>query len=271
MTAAVGGRPEPPLRALEGRRIVVTGGLSGIGAATVDLAAERGAEVWIVDRRAPGEAGWPAGAAGGTVADVAVAEQVGGAMAEAVGALGGLDGLVVSAGVGSLDRLETVSDALFDRIVGVNLGGAFKTLRAAAPHLLASPGSSIVTLSSVSGHRPTFGEAAYSAAKAGVSALSRAAALEWAPSVRVNCVSPGFISTPLTRPLAEDPRWSSRIDAATPAGRVGTAGEVAAVVCFLLSDEASYLTGADLVVDGGSMLPSAQMEPILRGFLGERD
>lgn len=255
---------------LDGRRIVVTGGLSGIGQAVVEMAVARGASVWTIDRRSPeacdGEPHWGP-ATGGSVADVSDSEQIERAVSEAADRLGGIDGLVTSAGVGSLDSLQTVNDALFDRIVGVNLGGTFKTLRACAPRLRAASDASVVTLASVSGHRPTFGEAVYSAAKAGTLALCKAAALEWAPEVRVNCVSPGFIATPLTAPLADDPTWSKQIAAATPAARAGTAAEVAAAICWLLSGEASYVTGADLVVDGGSMLPSAQMEPILRGFL----
>jgi NAD(P)-dependent dehydrogenase (short-subunit alcohol dehydrogenase family) len=115
--------------------------------------------------------------------------------------------------------------------------------------------------------RPTRGEAPYSAAKAAVVALTQAAALEFAPDIRVNCVSPGFVRTPLNEVLAGDDELRAAIEANTPMARVGTAEEVAELIVFLLSDRAGYLTGQNIVLDGGSMLNSAQMDPVLTPLL----
>ena len=127
----------------------------------------------------------------------------------------------------------------------------------------------MVNIASVSGLRPTRGEAPYAAAKAGVVALTMSGALEYGPDgIRVNCVSPGFIRTPLTEFAWDMPGVIGPLEAATPLGRAGTAEEVADVVLFLVSGLSRYVTGHNVVVDGGSMLPSAQMDPLLRGLLG---
>jgi NAD(P)-dependent dehydrogenase (short-subunit alcohol dehydrogenase family) len=205
------------------------------------------------------------------VADVARSEQVDDAMRRAA-ELGGLTGLVNNAGVGNLKPLEDYTDAEVDLIWRVNVTGAFNCLRAAAPLLRSSAAAgagptSVVNVASVSGVRPTRGEAPYSAAKAAVIALTRAAALEWAPEVRVNCVSPGFIHTPLNDVLVQDEVARSGIEARTPLGRIGTADETASVIAFLLSPASSYMTGQNLVLDGGTMLPSEQMDPVLGPLL----
>ena len=125
-------------------------------------------------------------------------------------------------------------------------------------------------MASVSGLRPTRGEAPYSAAKAAVIALTKSAALEYGPDgIRVNCVSPGFIHTQLTGFAFDNPAWIEPIEAATPLGRAGTAEDVADVVVFLASSRARYVTGQNLVVDGGSVLPSSQVDSFLREMLGE--
>ena len=124
-----------------------------------------------------------------------------------------------------------------------------------------------MNIASVSGIRPTRGEAPYSAAKAAAIALTRSAALEWAPEVRVNCVSPGFVHTPLNDMLVADPASLADLESRTPLARVGTADETAGVIVFLLSDAASYMTGQNLVLDGGTLLPSAQMDPVLGSLL----
>ena len=125
----------------------------------------------------------------------------------------------------------------------------------------------MVNVASVSGVRPTQGEAPYSAAKAAAIALTASAALEWAPAVRVNCVSPGFVHTPLNEMLVADDAGRSGIEGRTPLGRVGTADETATLICFLLSDDAGYITGQNMVLDGGTLLPSAQMDPVLGPLL----
>lgn len=259
---------------LTGHRAIVTGGASGIGAATARRFHEEGASVAILDRDADGAAAVAEEIGGFAVAvDVADTDATATAVAAAAERLGGLDDLFANAGVGNLKRLDAYREKDWDLLVDVNLKGTFNCIRAAVPLLTAAfeaggrPGS-IVTMASVSGVRPTRGEAPYSAAKAGVIALTRSTALEYGPALRANCVSPGFIHTPLTDFAAEHEGYRAAIDASTPLGRAGRAEEIADVVVFLCSPLASYVTGINLVADGGSLLPSAQSDPMLRDLLG---
>ncbi|HSJ99152.1 MAG TPA: SDR family oxidoreductase, partial [Myxococcota bacterium] len=128
-------------------------------------------------------------------------------------------------------------------------------------------GGAIVHNASVSGMQPTRGEAPYAAAKAGVIALTRSAALEYGPRIRVNCVSPGLIRTPLSEGLFRMPGLLDPLLAALPAGRVGTPEEVAEAVVFLCSPRAAFITGANLVIDGGQSLVGGGIDPVLRRVL----
>jgi len=255
---------------LDGRKAIVTGGGSGIGAATARRLAAEGARVAVLDLDFA-TARVVADEIGGTAIEVNVIDgaAVERATAEAAEAMGGLTTVFLNAGIGSLKSLHAYSDKEWDLLVDVNLKGTFHGLRSAVPHLQAGGGGSVVTMASVSGIRPTRGEAPYAAAKAGIIALTRSAALEYGPDgVRVNAVSPGFIRTPLTEFTWSMPEHLAAIEAGTPMGRTGTADDIAGVVVFLASDLAGYVTGQNLVVDGGSMLPSAQMDPLLRDLLG---
>jgi len=256
---------------LEGRKAIVTGGGSGIGAVTARRLAAEGARVAVLDiDRAAAEV--VAAEIGGVAVAVNVVDgdAVERATVEAVDALGGLTTVFLNAGIGSLKPLHAYTEKEWDLLVDVNLKGTFHGLRAAVPHLQAAGGGAVVTMASVSGIRPTRGEAPYAAAKAGIIALTRSAALEYGPDgIRVNAVSPGFIRTPLTEFAWSMPDHVAAIEAGTPLGRAGTADDIASVVVFLTSDLAAYVTGHNLVVDGGAMLPSAQMDPLLRDLLGE--
>jgi NAD(P)-dependent dehydrogenase (short-subunit alcohol dehydrogenase family) len=255
---------------LDGKLAIVTGGASGIGAATARRMAEEGARVAVLDLHAEAAAA-VADEIGGLAFGVNVADRdaTEAAIDAAVDALGGLTTLFSNAGIGSLKPLDAYTDKEWDLLVDVNLKGTFNATRGAVPHLRAAGGGSIVNMASVSGIRPTRGEAPYAAAKAGVIALTMSGALEYGPDcVRVNCVSPGFIRTPLTEFAFSVPAYVDALDAVTPLGRAGVPDDVADVVVFLSSGLARYVTGQNVVVDGGSMLPSAQVDHILRDLLG---
>ena len=255
---------------LDGQRAVVTGGAAGIGRATVERFAAEGATVAVLDVDADGAAAVAAAVGGvAVVADVADAEACAAGIASAADALGGLSILVNNAGVGAAMPLHLYSDRDWSRIVGVNLDGTFFATRAAVPLLKESKGC-IVNVASLTGVRPTRFEAPYSAAKAGVISLTMAAALEYAPDIRVNCVSPGFIDTNLTAIVLADDERRTVVEEATPLERVGTAEDVANVITFLASAQAAYVTGQNIVVDGGSALPNTQADAILQSFVGRK-
>lgn len=256
---------------LEGQRAIVTGGGGGIGEATARLMTAEGARVAVLDRNGSAAAAVAASIGGLAVeVDVVDADAVDAAFARAHAELGGLTVVFNNAGIGSLKPLHAYTPAEVDLLVDVNLKGTFNGVRAAVPRLRESGGGSIVNMASVSALRPTRGESPYAAAKAAVIALTKSAALEYGPDeIRVNCVSPGFIRTGLTEFAFSNPAWIEPLAAATPLGRAGTAADVAEPVVFLASDRARYITGQNLVVDGGSMLPSAQVDHLLRDLLGE--
>lgn len=260
---------------LAGRRAIVTGGGSGIGRAVAERFAEAGARVAVLDNDEASaiEVATALGSDAGLalIADVGNAEATQAAFERAAGELGGLDIVVNNAGTGAVKALHRYSDDEWEHLLRVNLTGVFHGIRAGIGFLRAAGGGSIVNVASLSGLRPTRGEGPYSAAKAGVIALTAAAALEYGPEIRVNCVSPGVIETPLTRPLFRDAAVRERIERRIPLKRAGTAVEVANVVAFLASDLAAYVTGANMVVDGGSVLPSAQTDDLLARYVASAD
>jgi meso-butanediol dehydrogenase/(S,S)-butanediol dehydrogenase/diacetyl reductase len=237
-----------------GRTAVVTGAASGIGAATARALAREGANVVVLDVDAAGGAA-VADAIGATFAAVDVADEaaLAHALAEAARAHGRLDVLVSNAFRTAVGLIESLGLAEWQRTLDVTLTAVFTGLRAAIPLMRVHGGGAVVNVGSVSGLGGDRGLAAYNAAKAGVVNLTRAAALELAPAgIRVNAVCPGLIDTPaLRRALDRLPALEVPSRAAIPAGRLGRPDEVAAAICFLASDDASYVTGTTLVVDGG--------------------
>jgi NAD(P)-dependent dehydrogenase (short-subunit alcohol dehydrogenase family) len=255
----------------DGARALVTGGARGIGRAVADRLAADGAAVAIVDVDLVTD-GPPSGHLELT-ADVADPDALATAVAAAAGALGGLSILVNNAGFGTAKALDRYDDAEWARLVAVNLTGVWHGIRAALPHLRAAATeaapASIVNIGGTAASRPTRGEGPYAAAKAGVVALTRTAATEYAPLVRVNAVSPGYVATRMTRAIVDDERLRARVERRIPMGRVGRVEDVAGVVAFLCSADAAYVTGQDLVVDGGSTLPSHQSDELLKALLDD--
>jgi NAD(P)-dependent dehydrogenase (short-subunit alcohol dehydrogenase family) len=253
---------------LDGRKALITGGASGIGRATAVCFAREGAAVAILDRDADGGAA-AAAQVGGSFhhADVRDAAAVAHAIEQAAQALGGLTTLVNNAGIGNLAPLEAHDDQTWSRVIDVNLTGTFNCMRAALPIVRASGGGTCINNASNSGVRPTRGEIPYSAAKAGVIAMTAGAAQEYGPNIRVNAVAPGLIRTPLTEPLFGIDGALAPVYSATPLGRAGTADEVADVITFLASDLSRFVTGQTIVIDGGMGLPQAGIDETLRNML----
>lgn len=255
---------------LDAQRAVVTGGASGIGRATARRMAKEGATVAVIDVNGDG-AHEVAEEIGGTshVADVTDAEGLRGAVDAAARAMGGMTILFNNAGIGSLSPLHEWAPEAWNRLLAVNLSGVYLGFRAAIPHLRAAGGGSIVSTASISGTRPAAGEAPYAAAKAGVAAITASAALEYGPDIRVNAVSPGMIRTALTDPLLQFlPHEADRFERITPMGRIGQPEDIADVVVFLCSDLARFVTGQNLVVDGGLTLHGSGIDGIFDQVFG---
>ncbi len=233
----------------DGARVAVTGAAGGIGQALCDALAGRGARVYALDVRAA--------AAGTFVAcDVTDPGSVTGAIGQVVAAAGGIDGLVAAAGVVEEDvPAENMSIAEFDRVLAVNLRGVFLACTEAGRHMLAAGAGRIVTVSSMSGtHVVNYPQrqCVYNASKAAVSALTRSLAVEWGPrGVRLNAIAPGYVDTPLLgRKTQMHQGWKD----GTVAGRFAEPAEIAAAICWLLSDEAAFCVGTELLIDGGYSL-----------------
>jgi NAD(P)-dependent dehydrogenase (short-subunit alcohol dehydrogenase family) len=253
---------------MDGQRAVVTGGASGIGRATARAMAKHGAAVAILDRDGDGAAATAREVDGHAfTVDVTDAAALEGAVDEAAAWMGGLSALFNNAGGSNMSRIDGWDVHEWDRIVRLNLSGVFHGLRVGAPLIVDSGGGAIVNTASISGTRPAAGEAPYAAAKAGVAALTATAALEYAPTVRVNAVSPGMIRTGLTDVLLDGFDWTvPHMEAKTPLGRVGTPEDVAEVVVFLCSEAARFITGQNVVIDGGMTLHGSGVDGLLERF-----
>jgi NAD(P)-dependent dehydrogenase (short-subunit alcohol dehydrogenase family) len=251
---------------LAGRGALVTGGGSGIGRATARRFAEHGARVAVVDRDGDAADAVAKEIDGAAYAlDVTDYDALASACNDAAARFGGLSYVYNNAGIGYLSPIDEFPLDEWKRVVDVNLNGVFHGIRAAAPLLRAAGGGAIVNTASISGTRPAAGEAPYSAAKAGVAALTASAALELAPHVRVNAVSPGMIHTTMTDPLLNERGMNEAawMVGKTPLARIGTPEDIADVVLFLCSDLARFVTGQNIVVDGGMTLHGSGVDGLL--------
>jgi NAD(P)-dependent dehydrogenase (short-subunit alcohol dehydrogenase family) len=251
-----------------GQSIIVTGATSGIGRATAEAFGRGGGSVVAVGRSdaALSEVTAAVEAAGGRaiackvdLTSVDAPERIVGA---ALSSFGRLDILVNAAGVIASGALEATTDEMWDMMMAVNLRAPFRLMRAAAPHLTTSKGC-VVNVSSVNGLRSFPGVLAYCVSKAGVDHLTRCAAIEMAPlGVRVNAVNPGVTVTNLHRRSGMDEaRYAAFLERSKethPLGRPGQPGDIASMILFLASDEASWMTGETIPIDGGRHLTCAR-------------
>jgi glucose 1-dehydrogenase len=265
------------MRGLKGKNVLVTGGTSGIGQAIAVRFAEHGANVAINYLRTPDEASETEQQVHACVAkvrqegvrdvlvgaDVSNEDEVVRMVADAAEQLGGIDVLVNNAGIQISRPSEELSSADFDKVLAINLRGSFLCAREAIKHFLAEdkPGS-IVNISSVHQLIPKPSYLGYSVSKGGMQNLTRTLALEYAGrGIRVNAVGPGATITPINRAWVDDPIKAEMVTSHIPIPRPGEADEMAGVVAFLASDDAAYVTGQTIFVDGGLTLFADFREP----------
>jgi NAD(P)-dependent dehydrogenase (short-subunit alcohol dehydrogenase family) len=236
---------------------LVTGAGSGIGRETALRLGAEGAQVACVDAASDAAAqtartiaagGGEAIAVAGDVTDETACARI---VEETLARFGRLTTLVNSAGVRPERRDPTPALSEWQRVVSVNLTGTYLASRAALPALAASGAASITNLASIFGLVGGATSSSYAASKGAIVNLTRQMALEWAPRVRVNCVCPGVIETPMTAELRQDPAWAEATLKRYPLGRFGRPEEIAAAILYLASDEAAFVTGVALPVDGG--------------------
>jgi 3-oxoacyl-[acyl-carrier protein] reductase len=240
------------MRGLKGKRVLITGGASGIGAATAARFLEEGSAVVVLDRDAKGrkqiEAQLPK-LAGTVDADVSNLKQVEAAFAEAVRMMGGMDVLINNAGISIRHNFLDITPVEWDKIIAVNLTGVFYMAQTAAKHMWKQGSGVILQTASTNGlvGQPFYAD--YNATKAGVIELTKSMALELAPKVRVCAVAPGYVLTPMQRAEYTD-EMLEEVNRKIPLRRHAQPEEIAALFAFLASDDAAYMTGHVYTIDG---------------------
>lgn len=231
---------------LAGRRIVVTGASSGIGRATAQLFIAQGATPILLDINSEGFSETLGGADGLSFEiDITDEKAVEAAVAQAVDAIGGIDGVVNAAGIMLVGPTEEFAFNAWHKTIDVNLTGTFNVAKCCIPSLRKEKGATVVNIASAAGLLPNApGLAAYAASKGGVISLTRALAADLAPDIRVNCVCPGLVKTPLAGDFIKNTGNYALKRYAEPS-------EIAYSILFLTSGESSYVTGAALAADGG--------------------
>lgn len=244
---------------LDGRVALITGAASGIGAATAVRFAAEGAAIIGLDLAKPADDAWTAvaGAARGAAfeeADVRDEAAVKAAVDAGLARFGQIDVLVNAAGVVGFGSAHTLEVAEFERVVDINLKGSFLVAKHVLPGMIERRSGSIVHIASVEGLVGISGQLAYNASKGGVVLMAKNMALDYSPlGIRVNCICPGGVETPMTAILQMEgmKAIAEKLRKLHPLGRFGRPEEIAAAALFLASDDASFVTGSSLVVDGG--------------------
>jgi NAD(P)-dependent dehydrogenase (short-subunit alcohol dehydrogenase family) len=237
---------------LEGRRIVVTGAASGMGAAIAKLFAAEDAALALLDRNADGVRAVADEISSKAFAcDVSDRSSASTMVAKAGEALGGIDGVVNAAGILITKQFDDLDPESWDRMIAVNLTGPYNIVRAALPMLRASPRATIVNIASVGGLMPMAGLSGYSASKAGLAMFTKGLAFDLGPNIRANTICPGVIKTEMTRYLWENPEHTARAEDRVALKRLGVPEDVARAALFFSTEDSGFTTGTELPVDGG--------------------
>jgi meso-butanediol dehydrogenase/(S,S)-butanediol dehydrogenase/diacetyl reductase len=241
------------MRGLDNKRVVITGGASGIGLATAARFLDEGARVVVLDKDREAGEKLPTELPGLTMffpCDVSDPDQVQNAVEETIRVMGGIDVLINNAGISIRHDFLEITPEEWEKVLAVNLSGVFYVAQTVARHMMENDGGVLLNTASTNGIMGYKYYSDYNASKAGVIELTKSMALEFAPKIRVNAVAPGYILTPMQRAEYTD-EMLEEVNRKLPLKRHGTPGEVAALFAFLASQDAEYITGQIYVLDGG--------------------